>query len=161
MLIDLHEKLGIQPQRLTACLAAVVQFPNGKFEAFSSGDTRVYELQSNKLVRISRDDTYVQDLVDTKEITEQEAHLHEQKNVLKYALGNRKELKMNFYEFSDQMEGFLITSDGIHGELMDHQIEHLIFKEGLSKNEIFDSLLERSKVLEGRQDDQSVLIKWL
>ena len=55
----------------------------------------------------------------------------------------------------------LITSDGIHGELMDKQMEHVFFKENFSKNEIHETLLRRLKVFEGCQDDQSVLIKWV
>lgn len=161
LLLDLHEKMKAHPKDLTVCFAAVVQFPDGKYEAFNVGDSRVYEIQSNCLKRITRDDTYVQDLLDSGEINYLEAHQHEQKNFLKYALGNRKELKMNFYDFSDNTQGFLITSDGIHGELMDKQMEHVFFKENFSKNEIYEMLLKRSKVIEGRQDDQSVLIKWI
>lgn len=55
----------------------------------------------------------------------------------------------------------LITSDGVNGELMDNQIEYVFFRENFYKNEIYEMLLKRLKVLEGRQDDQSVLIKWV
>ena len=55
----------------------------------------------------------------------------------------------------------LITSDGVNGELMDNQIEYVLFRENFYKNEIYEMLLKRLKVLVGRQDDQSVLIKWV
>ena len=90
LLIDLHEKMNAHPKKITVCLAAVVQFPNGKYEPFNMGDSRVYEIQSNCLKRITRDDTHVQDLLDSGEMNDLEAHQHEQKNFLKYALGNQK-----------------------------------------------------------------------
>ena len=43
---------------------------------------------------------------------------------------------------------------------MDPQIEHILFKEELDFKDAYHVLIKRSKVLEGHQDDQSVLLKW-
>ena len=160
LLYFLHTSLKEHPKYLTVCLAAVIEHENGKRSAFNVGDSRVYEFKKSKIKRITRDDSYIQDLLDTGEINDIEAHNHCQKNFLKQALGNDRELKMNFYDLSENIDGFLITSDGIHGELMDPQIEHILFKEELDFKDAYQVLMERSKVLEGHQDDQSVLLKW-
>ena len=155
---EIHDHLQAQELKLSACFSAVIELPNKKLEAINVGDCRVYELWKDSLRRITKDDSIVQELIDRGELTEEKAHVHSQKSFVTQALGSAEVLKMNFYDLDEKTTGFMLTSDGVHGELMDQKIEHVLYKENLSVNEAYSIILERSKALEGDQDDQSLMI---
>ena len=50
------------------------------------GDSRAYLLRDGELSQITRDDTFVQSLIDEGRITEEEAHTHPQRSLLLRAL---------------------------------------------------------------------------
>ena len=158
LLKEIHDSLKTQDLKLSVCFSAVFEMPNGSFEVVNVGDCRVYELQKSTILRVTRDDSIVQELIDKNEITEEQAHVHAQKSFVTQTLGASEILKMNFYSLNKNASGFLLTSDGIHGELMDHQIEHILFNENLSITDAYSTILERSKVIEGLQDDQSLIM---
>jgi serine/threonine protein phosphatase PrpC len=158
LLMKLHSQLSEQIMNLTVCFSAVIQLSDGSLEAINVGDCRVYEFRNNLLMRVTRDDSYIQDLIDKGDISEIEATVHQDRSSVSQTLGNGKELKMNFYQLDRKIDGFILTSDGIHGELLDHQIAHVLFNENLNTEEAYHTILKRSKVLEGNQDDQSLMI---
>ncbi|SFE28382.1 Serine/threonine protein phosphatase PrpC [Paracidovorax wautersii] len=86
--------------RLTAIAAE--QEPHSTFAAFlinpggdchwaHSGDSRIYHFQHGKLLRRTRDHSYVQLLVDRGEICEAEASMHPRANVLVGCLGMERD----------------------------------------------------------------------
>ncbi len=62
------------------------------------GDSRAYLFRSGKLGQITRDHTYVNELIDKGVITEEEAEHHEQKNVITKALGTEHRADPDFYK---------------------------------------------------------------
>ena len=59
------------------------------------GDSRLYLLRETRLSQITRDHSYVEDLVEHGEITEAEARNHPQKNMLTRAVGVEEELEVD------------------------------------------------------------------
>ncbi len=93
------------------------------------GDSRAYIVSDGKLYRITRDDSYVQMLVDNNTITEDEAETHPQKNRILKALGSQNALEPNNTPRPFKMKAgdlVLLCSDGLCSMVVDEAIEQLI-----------------------------------
>ena len=93
------------------------------------GDSRAYIVSNGKLHRVTRDDSYVQMLVDNNTITEDEAELHPQKNRILKALGSQNALEPNSAPRPFKMKAgdlLLLCSDGLCSMVVDEAIEQLI-----------------------------------
>jgi serine/threonine protein phosphatase PrpC len=93
------------------------------------GDSRAYIFSDGKLYRITRDDSYVQMLVDNNTITEDQAETHPQKNRILKALGSQSALEPNSAPRPFKMKTgdvLLLCSDGLCSMVVDEAIEQLI-----------------------------------
>lgn len=68
-------------------LAAFLINPAGDCHWVHTGDSRIYHFHGSKLVHRTIDHSYVQTLVDKGEITDEEANVHPQSNILMGCLG--------------------------------------------------------------------------
>lgn len=68
-------------------LAAFILTPKGECAWIHAGDSRIYHFHDGQLVTRTRDHSYVQVLIDRGEITEAEANVHPQGNILLGCLG--------------------------------------------------------------------------
>ena len=71
-------------------LAAFLINPAGDCHWVHSGDSRVYYFDGAELVHRTKDHSYVQTLVDKGEITDEEANVHPQSNILMGCLGTEE-----------------------------------------------------------------------
>lgn len=89
------------------------------------GDSRVYVLRDGVMNQITKDHTFVQTLVDSGRITEEEALYHPRRNVLMRVLGDASdEPQFDVYPV-DVLPGdrFLLCSDGLCGVVPNALIE--------------------------------------
>jgi len=86
------------------------------------GDSRAYLYEDNQLLQLTKDDTFVNVLVDSGAISKDEAFYHPQKNILLQAVGVSEVLKISFYQHEIQDGTVLICSDGLYNSLFDSQI---------------------------------------
>lgn len=93
------------------------------------GDSRAYCYNSqNRLVRLTHDHSYVQDLVDQKKISEEEAFEHPDSNIITRSLGDsgqRANPDVEMYPIHSN-DIFLLCSDGLCGLLRDSEIQSII-----------------------------------
>jgi serine/threonine protein phosphatase PrpC len=68
-------------------LAAFLMNPGGDCSWLHAGDSRIYHFHNGRLVKRTKDHSYVQVLVDRGEIDEEEANFHPQSNILLGCLG--------------------------------------------------------------------------
>ena len=68
-------------------LAAFLMNPDGECAWIHAGDSRIYHFHNGRLVKRTKDHSYVQVLVDRGEIDEEEANDHPQGNILLGCLG--------------------------------------------------------------------------
>lgn len=101
---------------------------NDQFYSVHIGDSRLYFIDKNgKLSLQTKDHTLVKRLVDLGEITEEEALLHPERNVLYRALGQMDPIHADISRLSLQEgERFLICSDGLWGVVPDRQIQEMV-----------------------------------
>ncbi|RYX95753.1 MAG: serine/threonine-protein phosphatase [Comamonadaceae bacterium] len=96
-------------------LAAFLINPPGDCHWVHTGDSRIYHFQGSKLVHRTRDHSYVQTLVDRGEITEDEANVHPQSNILMGCLGTEDPppLESHFIPQLGPDDVLIACSDGI------------------------------------------------
>lgn len=80
---------------------------------FNAGDSRVYGYYDS-LVLLSEDHSFVNDLVKRGEISEEDALVHPNRNVLTNALGIWNDVKIDLNRINPAYQSLMITSDGLH-----------------------------------------------
>lgn len=129
---------------------------------FNAGDSRVYRHRGQYLRQLSKDHSYVQDLVDIGKITPEEAHAHPKKNIINKFVGIEQPVSPRIKEFSeDLIEGdiFMICSDGITDVLTDAEICEVINRH--SRDDKLDRCcrdLRDAAVKAGSLDNMTVLL---
>ncbi len=105
--------------------SVVLLFRAGEVYYAHVGDSRIYRLSGGRLERLTRDHSYVQQLVDQGVITEQEAENHPRRNELTRALGTSRDIQVDvgaqpLKPRPDDL--FLLCTDGLTGTLSDEDI---------------------------------------
>lgn len=79
-----------------------------------AGDSRAYILSNGSLNQITKDHSFVQEMVDKGRLTPDEAKDDPRKNIITRALGVNDELRVDFYEeFINKDDIVLICTDGL------------------------------------------------
>lgn len=87
------------------------------------GDSRVYQLRGKNKVFRTFDHSLVFDLVKQKVITEEQARLSAQSNVITRALGIKPDIEVDIVELPYEAgDRFLLTTDGIHGAITETEL---------------------------------------
>lgn len=110
----------------TAC---IVLLQEDKAYIAHVGDSRIYlHLGKEKqLHRVTKDESFVQKLVDIGEITDDEAESHPNKNRILNALGIKPNMMTNFQVIEPKNgDTFMICSDGLNGMVKDTVMEQCL-----------------------------------
>lgn len=106
------------------------------------GDSRVYQIRKGKRLFKTRDHSVVQEMVQRGELKEKEARTHPQSNQITRALGIKEIAEIEYGHFTCKpYDVFLVTSDGIHGEIEDTEIAKIAAK-GPSSVNISQALIQ-------------------
>lgn len=96
----------------TTVVAAIIA-DNSVYVAHA-GDSRAYIMSNGILKQITKDHSFVQEMVDTGRLTPDEAKEDPRKNIITRALGVQNELRVDFCEeFIDENDVVLICTDGL------------------------------------------------
>lgn len=91
------------------------------------GDSRAYLCRNGKLKQLTRDHSMVQQLVESGQITRQQADHHPRKNLITRALGIEPEVEADYTPVSVQKgDILLLCSDGLSGSLTSEQMAEII-----------------------------------
>jgi len=91
------------------------------------GDSRAYSVAGGEMVQMTRDHSYVQQLVDSGHISQAQARTHPEKNVITQALGLTSAIEPDFWIRPIRAgERFLLCSDGLTGEVADDEIASIL-----------------------------------
>lgn len=97
-------------------------FSGTKFGMVHVGDSRAYLLRDGEFVQVTKDDTYVQMLIDEGRITEEEASVHPQRSLLIRALQGSDVDPQYSVRPAVVGDRYLICSDGLSGPVSDDSI---------------------------------------
>lgn len=121
------------------------------------GDSRVYRIRRNIIRQLTKDHSFVQELVNSGTITRQDAKNHPQKNVLTKVIGYEENIKPDIIT-----KGFLkddvilMCSDGLSNMLEDSEIYEIITK-NVNDNQIMSKELVDKANVAGGLDNISVI----
>lgn len=91
------------------------------------GDSRVYRLRAGNLEQLTEDHSWVNELLEDKEISEEEAANFKYKNVITRALGITGNVKVDLrIENVESGDLFLLCTDGLAGQIPDEQIRDVL-----------------------------------
>lgn len=126
---------------------------------FNVGNSRVYSIQSGKyLKQLTKDDTTLNFLLETRQISEQDVESFNRKNEITSCFGGGDAgiLKIKCVDLSQTISSLLVTSDGIHDHLSVDQMEDIIAEHGISTTAC-EKMTEEARRC-GSEDDISVII---
>ncbi|BBY06366.1 PP2C family protein-serine/threonine phosphatase [Mycobacterium noviomagense] len=115
--VEMEPELEGMGTTLTAIL-----FAGDRLGLVHIGDSRCYLLRDGELTQITRDDTFVQTLVDEGRISPEEAHSHPQRSLIMRALtGHEVEPTLTMREVRAG-DRYLLCSDGLSDPVSDETI---------------------------------------
>jgi protein phosphatase len=122
------------------------------------GDSRVYRLSGGELTQLTHDHTFVQRLLDTGQITLEEAAVHPRRSVLMRVLGDVDASPIVDTEVVELTETdvFMLCSDGLTGVVSDNDIRTVLAKSGAPQT-LANELVTRS-LAEGAPDNVTVIV---
>ena len=119
------------------------------------GDSSGFVFKKGKLYKVTKDHTLVNLLVETGELTKEEAVNHPRKNVLMRALGANNPIDVDiFYLDIKESDGIFLCSDGLTNMLTVEQIEKVLNSD-ISLEEKIVKLIKKSN-LRGGTDNVSI-----
>lgn len=120
------------------------------------GDSRTYLFRDHKLSQITEDHTYVNELLKTGAITEEEAETHDHRNVITRAVGADPTVEADFYQSQLQVDDILILcSDGLYGEVDDQTVIKML-DENVSMSTMSNNLVDEA-IRRGGRDNITVI----
>ena len=113
------------------------------------GDSSGFVIKNNELFKITHDHTLVNLLVKNGELTPEEAKNHPKKNILMRALGANNPIEIDIFDVENNVDGILLSSDGLTSMLNNTQIEKVILAENATLEEKVIKLIRKSNVRGG------------
>ncbi|MDO8724440.1 MAG: Stp1/IreP family PP2C-type Ser/Thr phosphatase [Candidatus Methanoperedens sp.] len=139
--ISYQAKREYEKSGMGTTLVAVLLDSEGKGVVANVGDSRAYFV-GDKIIRITKDHSYVQELVDGGIITKEEAAVHPRKNIVTRIIG-MESVKPDFFEIELGKNTLLLCSDGLTDALSDEKIRDIIIYSEIEN--ICKNLVETAK----------------
>ena len=119
-----------------------------------AGDSRAYVFQEGRLTRITRDHSLIQEMLDRKILTEQQARTHPEAHIITRAVGERHELVLEISPPITVQRGdaLLLCTDGLTGAVDDRAIEGIVGNPDASVAQVSDALLAAALAAGGRDN---------
>lgn len=116
-----------------------------------AGDSRVYLLSKSGITQLTKDHSVVQEMVDSGEITPEDAKNHPQKNIITRALGVRENIQLDYVkENLNSNDIILLCTDGLTNEISDDNIYNFCMNNAIS--EIPEKLIRAANISGGRDN---------
>lgn len=136
---------------ITACLVR-----EDKMIVANIGDSRCYILKREGIQQVTKDHSYVQQLVDNGSITKEEAVTHPNKNIITRALGTAPKVDIDMFSIDlNDVYKVVLCTDGLTNVLSEEEICNVIIGDNCEAS--CRNLVELCKQKGGR-DDITVII---
>ena len=109
----------------TLCSLAIDE--NCRAVCINVGDSRLYVCSGTRIFQITQDHSLVGDLLRKGVITEEEARVHPQKNIITRAIGSECDVDVDIFDTVVQSGNVVIScTDGLHGLLTEEEIAGVV-----------------------------------
>lgn len=133
---------------------------NDKVSVAHIGDSRMYRFRAGVLEQITKDHSFVQELIDKGLFTKEEARASNKKNVVTRALGVAPFVDVEVHEHEvEEGDVYLMCSDGLHDLVVDQDIENSMIELSSNLNELASHLVNLANVSGGKDNISVVLTR--
>ena len=123
------------------------------------GDSRLYLLRDDDIMQITEDHSLVEEMVKQGNITESEARVHPQKNIITRAVGIDQAVQADFFEVDIYPDDIImLCSDGLSNMIEDEDMEYIV-KHSKSLQDAGETLVARANENGGSDNITVVLAK--
>ncbi len=137
-----------------------VIYDAGRYYCMSVGDSRIYLFSSGKIKQLTHDHSYVQTLVDSGQITKEEAKTHPNRNIITNAVGTKQFVDADMFVISQVgIDGVLLCSDGLSGYVDEEKLKEVFYKKNISTKQIVEEYIEMAKNAGGDDNITAVVIR--
>ena len=106
------------------CTATAALIEKNKMAVAHVGDSRIYVLRHGTLVRVTHDHSYVEELVDSGQITADEARTHPSRSIITRALGSDPDMYADHFSLEvNNGDRIILCSDGLSSMISDSELE--------------------------------------
>lgn len=146
-----NKGLGGMGTTITACLVK-----DKEMLVANVGDSGCYIIKKNGVSKITKDHSLVQQLVDEGSITEEEAAIHPNKNIITRALGTNVTVKIDTFKVNlSDIYKVILCTDGLSNGVNVNEMYDIIMNN--NNEDACKQLIELSKMKGGR-DNISVIV---
>lgn len=139
------------------CTATCAYIENDTLAIAHVGDSRAYLLHEGTLIRVTRDHSYVEELVDAGEITADEARVHPNRSVITRALGSDPAMYADHFTLHiEEGDRLILCSDGLSSMIPDSDIENIATQSSTAQICV-DNLVDAALVA-GGHDNVTVVV---
>lgn len=118
-------------------------FDTDKIYICHVGDSRAYRIRNKKIQQLTNDHSWVNELLQDKEITEEEAEQFQDKNLITRALGIEPAVKIDFtYDSILARDLYIFCSDGLTDVVDDATIANIYLEKGTTIKESTEKLVK-------------------
>lgn len=123
---------------------------------FNVGDSRTYGLYADDFLALTEDHSYIADMLKRGELSEEEAAVHPNRNMLTNALGIWDTVRIDINKIKNDYKALLICSDGLHGYVSEAIIREILESQRSVEDKV--RMLIDKALLAGGYDNVSVII---
>ncbi len=118
------------------------------------GDSRTYLIRNDRIIQITEDHSFVQEMVKQGQITQEEAERHPNKNIITRAVGVGDDVDVDYIEtIYEKGDSILTCTDGLSNMVSSGEILSVVLSNKI--DEAVEILIERA-VSEGGYDNITV-----
>lgn len=146
---------GFSPKNIMGSTVAMVYANNDHIFCIWAGDSRIYRLRNGELTQMTRDHSFVQDIVDKGMITREQAQYHPNANIITRAVGVAEKLNLDVeHDRVEVGDKYMLCTDGLFKDITDMDIARILEKNPIGATQ---GLIEKS-LAAGAHDNVTVIV---
>lgn len=123
------------------------------------GDSRIYAIDTEEIRQVTTDHSYVNVLIDSGEITEEQAVNHPQRNWIMKALGSERTIDPDFHSLELKDDKYLlICTDGLSNKVDEKSMKDIITSTATLREKT-ESLVHLANTMGGEDNISVILLK--
>lgn len=141
----------------TTFVAAVIE--DEMLYVVNIGDSRAYIVNEDKITKVTIDHSYVEEMLISGQITEEEAHNHPKKNRITRAIGVADSITADYFEEKlTKNDYILLCSDGLSNMVDRDQIQEILIADKTIEDKV-ESLIAASNINGGLDNISTIVVK--
>ncbi len=145
-------------KRGMGCTAEVVYVHGRHLVVGHVGDCRTYHLNQGRLIQMTRDQTFINRLVELGQLTAEEAETHPRRSELQQAIGGRSDVEPALYHSTlKPADWVVVCSDGLSNHVKPEELKHMLQSEATSAEMAARRLVNFANIM-GAADNATVVV---